>query len=829
MRRSDGKKRAALFLAVLLCTACLGCMHVRAYISEGEPKLDRILGDTAPSGSEATDAKQGDWQQAYQSFIRSEAYLSFPGAAFGDNKGCIQFALHDFERDGVPELLIGNGYDAHLSSGANVFAFRNGGIRYLGEVSSDAGGAGLCSRDDSYYTGLFWTEVFQGSRGTVYYYIDGNGELARESVESGEFEDPENSSGEYRLLSRTDDDRLFNLAQDQEATELETFDHDTMERTDWNDFVLCYQNAWSDTDQWQTTEQPHETGHQDAPAPALEAWQQLYMDLIESGSYTQWLEINDASFDGQWFALHDMDGDGTPELVFNDGGEWHQYYSQVCTIKNGSVQYLGRLRAPLGFPRGENGEQQFFYHYYETAEYPGLFVEIPIAGYYENISDNYFGYFHVTPEGQITEDVVEASASGSILKRTSDEGLYRLIKSAEVIPLRFIEREDLLGGEWDRLWATWTGVPANTTGPVTEADTKAPDPGDRDLWGAVDRSGILDNIYRTYAEIDAATGELESVEVEYEIGLFHYIYCFRGSSIFYSFETDLSPIEYDTETGSLSRSQVAPYIRQTDRCDGVSVNKLSQLGFNGTVNAKDFCDEFLDDERYEDLWVAFTTHNGYRVEFLCDDSRGTISGNSPVWFKTDLPEQPKDTGTQAQSTEAGTPDAAEGGFHGDKDGFGGFFADQNGYRIPLGFGDRYDMDEVFAVSKTWEIVSNTPDVEGYGFFDVDRDGRKELIMKIGTCEADYTYTFYRYDDYEGTFCWIGTVGASHSELYTDGSSLIRDNAHMGSQTISRIEYIGGQMKETKIADYEVLEGDYVDMGYEPVYLCTRNIYLDYLP
>ena len=101
MRRSDGKKRAALFLAVLLCTACLGCMHVRSYISEGEPKLDRILGYTAPSGSEATDAKQGDWQQAYQSFIRSEAYLSFPGAAFGDNKGCIQFALHDFERDGV--------------------------------------------------------------------------------------------------------------------------------------------------------------------------------------------------------------------------------------------------------------------------------------------------------------------------------------------------------------------------------------------------------------------------------------------------------------------------------------------------------------------------------------------------------------------------------------------------------------------------------------------------------------------------------------------------------------------------------------------------------
>lgn len=428
------------------------------------------------------------WSVPYRQFIRTKEYLSFPGVQFGSDEGCIQFALHDFERDGIPELLIGNGYDTHLNGGAYVFAYQDGQIRCLGDITSDPGGLGLFSSDDSYYTGLFWTESFQGSRGTLYYYIDEKGELARELVESGEFENRETFSGEYHLRSRTGDDALFALAREPYVIELVTYDRETIQRIGWDNFVAFYQRIWDSMMHWQTGEQhpgiprgasvgkdptptpkktptpsPKKTptpSPKKTPASAKEVWKRLYMDLIESGSYEQWLEINDAAYEGQGFALHDMDGDGTPELIFLDGGEWHQYFSQVCTIKNGSVQYMGRLRAPMGSLRGEDGD--LWYHYYENSEYPGLFVEIPIAGYYKNLSDFYCGYFHVTPGGQIIEDVVEASASGSILEKTSDERLYRLIKNAKAIPLRFIELEDLLGGGWDRLWASWAGAPANT-------------------------------------------------------------------------------------------------------------------------------------------------------------------------------------------------------------------------------------------------------------------------------------------------------------------------------------------------------------------------------
>ena len=147
-----------------------------------------------------------------------------------------------------------------------------------------------------------------------------------------------------------------------------------------------------------------------------------------------------------------MDGDGTPELIFNDGGEWYQYYSHVCTIRDGNVWYLGRIQAPLGNPYAPEGEQQFCYHYYNNTQYPGLFVETYIPGYYNSQSDHYCGYYRITSDGQIVEEVVEASASGRIIKKTTDDALYRLFTNETAIPLRFTVLEDILAGEWVYLW-----------------------------------------------------------------------------------------------------------------------------------------------------------------------------------------------------------------------------------------------------------------------------------------------------------------------------------------------------------------------------------------
>ncbi len=50
----------------------------------------------------------------------------------------------------------------------------------------------------------------------------------------------------------------------------------------------------------------------------------------------------------------------------------------------------------------------------------------------------------------------------------------------------------------------------------------------------------------------------------------------------------------------------------------------------------------------------------------------------------------------------------------------------------------------------------------YTVYDIDKDGIKELIIKTGICEADYTYEFYTY---QNGLISLGTTHAGHSGLY----------------------------------------------------------------
>lgn len=50
----------------------------------------------------------------------------------------------------------------------------------------------------------------------------------------------------------------------------------------------------------------------------------------------------------------------------------------------------------------------------------------------------------------------------------------------------------------------------------------------------------------------------------------------------------------------------------------------------------------------------------------------------------------------------------------------------------------------------------------YTVYDIDKNGVKELIVKTGICEADYTYEFYTYQD---GLVLLGTAHAGHSGLY----------------------------------------------------------------
>lgn len=104
------------------------------------------------------------------------------------------------------------------------------------------------------------------------------------------------------------------------------------------------------------------------------------------------------------------------------------------------------------------------------------------------------------------------------------------------------------------------------------------------------------------------------------------------------------------------------------------------------------------------------------------------------------------------------------------------------------------------------ILENCGDKELYAFYDMDLDGVVELVVKRGTCEADYTYEFYDY--LNGIPEYLGHVSASHSALVTDGTNLVIHSAQMGYEHADKVIISNGMVETWPILDRAVdLETD----------------------
>lgn len=80
--------------------------------------------------------------------------------------------------------------------------------------------------------------------------------------------------------------------------------------------------------------------------------------------------------------------------------------------------------------------------------------------------------------------------------------------------------------------------------------------------------------------------------------------------------------------------------------------------------------------------------------------------------------------------------------------------------------------------------------EGYYLYDIDKDGIPELLLKQGTCEADYWADIYTWRNGE-TIC-LGGIGMGHTSLYTwkGENALLSYWGHMGGAFATKIS-IGG--------------------------------------
>lgn len=98
----------------------------------------------------------------------------------------------------------------------------------------------------------------------------------------------------------------------------------------------------------------------------------------------------------------------------------------------------------------------------------------------------------------------------------------------------------------------------------------------------------------------------------------------------------------------------------------------------------------------------------------------------------------------------------------------------------------------------------------YYFYDIDKDGVKEMILQTGTCEADYMYDIYTIEN--GTAKYIGQTNGGHTGFYEDENGgtepyIVGLTAHMGYEIVFHLSINNGQIQIEVILNKELQEED----------------------
>lgn len=97
-------------------------------------------------------------------------------------------------------------------------------------------------------------------------------------------------------------------------------------------------------------------------------------------------------------------------------------------------------------------------------------------------------------------------------------------------------------------------------------------------------------------------------------------------------------------------------------------------------------------------------------------------------------------------------------------------------------------------------------VMNYYFYDIDKDGVKELLVQNGTCEADYTYQAYTIQDNKSKY--LGEISGFHTMFYKDENGgkekyIIQVQGYMMGETISHIEINNGKIESKEVSNRQL--------------------------
>lgn len=114
--------------------------------------------------------------------------------------------------------------------------------------------------------------------------------------------------------------------------------------------------------------------------------------------------------------------------------------------------------------------------------------------------------------------------------------------------------------------------------------------------------------------------------------------------------------------------------------------------------------------------------------------------------------------------------------------------------------ERVLTERMVRVCEEYEYLDFCPEIS-YAVYDIDKDGTPELIVKSGTCEADYIGALYSFRDGKA-FQFGEELYLGHSSLYSDPgeNGIILLYGHMGEARAIRISFEDGYAEELLYED-----------------------------
>jgi len=233
LKTPSSKVKCFLLLAVVIlsCSMVIPPVTLSAEYDWRNTMPDLVLKQYLAAPEPQTG--EAGWSEAYRVFILDSLYLS-SGQRYTTKSDYysrpIEFALHDIDSNGVPELIIFNG-SPDMAGGTNyVYALSASSVAYVGDAGFRE--SYLYFLDDARYPGVLCSDGNMGYYRTYYYYLK-DGVIKEEFVSSEEYTDDFETFTETR---HTSDVVLYNASK-AKREELQFFSISEIRAMTWDGFV----------------------------------------------------------------------------------------------------------------------------------------------------------------------------------------------------------------------------------------------------------------------------------------------------------------------------------------------------------------------------------------------------------------------------------------------------------------------------------------------------------------------------------------------------------------------------------------------------------------